>query len=244
MVKVFVDFDGTVTKPDVGDAMFERFGGQECLRAVEEYRMGSISAVECFRRESAACHDVEKTDLDAFLDAQEIDETFIPFAGFCKDRELDLTILSDGMDYYIMRILDRRGAGEVKFLANHLELVPVNGFGRVRLEPAFPYTDEVCDRCACCKRNHILTRSADEDVIVYVGEGYSNRCPARYADVVFAKDELLKYCRQENISYFEYRAFSDVEERLRALLDKPGKRPALRKRRQAELARREAFIAE
>jgi len=244
MVRVFVDFDGTITKPDVGDAMFERFGGPKCVEAVEEYRMGSISAVECFRRESAACGEVERRTLDRFLDAQEIDETFISFVAFCKDRELDLTILSDGMDYYLRRILERHGVGEVKFYANHLELVPVDGSGNVRLEPAFPYTDEICDRCACCKRNHMLTRSADEDVIVYVGEGYSDRCPARYADAVFAKDELLKYCQQENISYFEYHAFADVKERLRALLDKPGKRPALRKRRQAELARQAAFIAE
>ncbi|MBI1803570.1 MAG: MtnX-like HAD-IB family phosphatase [Ignavibacteriae bacterium] len=244
MVRVFVDFDGTITRPDVGDAMFERFGGKQCSDAVEDYRKGSISAVECYRRESAACGTMDKSVLDSFLDSQEIDETFIAFVAFCCDRSLELTIVSDGMDYYIKRILDRHGLGDVKFYSNHLALVPVNGSAQIRFEPSFPYTDEVCDRCACCKRNHILTHSADEDIVVYVGEGYSDRCPARYADAVFAKDELLKYCMEENISYFEYRTFADVEERLRALLDNPGKRPALRKRRRAALARREAFIAE
>src|SRR5258706_7657716 len=167
MMKIFVDFDGTVTKQDVGDVMFERFGGTQCLAAVAEYRAGSISAVECFRRESAACGIVDADALDAFLDSREIDQTFVTFVAFCRDRDLDLTIVSDGMDYYIKRILDRHSLGDVKFYSNHLECIPVNGMAQVRFEPSFPYTDEVCDRCACCKRNHILTHSSDDDIVVY-----------------------------------------------------------------------------
>ena len=87
--------------------------------------------------------------------------------------------------------------------------------------------------------------SADDDVIVFIGEGYSDRCPARYADIVFAKDELLSYCQQENISYFEYQSFSDITKRLQKMLDnklRNGRIAGVRKRRQAELARRAVFL--
>ena len=244
MIQVFVDFDGTITKPDVGDALFEQFGGQKSLDAVQEYRKRLISAVECFRRECAACGEVEKGALDAFLASQPIDETFVRFTEFCQQRELSITILSDGMDYYITFILEHHGIGRVKFFANHLELIPIDYSSRVRFTPSFSFTDESCERCACCKRNHILTHCADDDIIVYIGEGYSDRCPVRYADIVFAKEELVDYCRQENISYFEYRTFADVENRLCNMLDISGKRSPFRKRRQAELARRDVFIAE
>jgi 2-hydroxy-3-keto-5-methylthiopentenyl-1-phosphate phosphatase len=246
MIKIFIDFDGTITRQDVGDAMFETFGGETSLQAVDEYRQENISAVECFNKESAACGEFEKRALDNFLDAQEIDPTFIEFIKFCRERGIEHYIVSDGMDYYITHILQRYGLGDVPFFSNHMELVSFNGTSKVRFQPSFPFVDEVCDRCASCKRNHMLTLSGDEDIIVYVGEGYSDRCPVRYADAIFAKDDLLKYCQQENIPFFEYRTFDDVTKRLKMLIDgsNADKTVALRKRRQAELARREAFIGE
>ena len=184
---------------------------------------------------------MDNDKLDLFLDNQEIDSTFAGFVNFCRERALDMYIVNDGMNYYIDRILKKNGLHNVPYFSNRLELVPLNGSSKVRFKPTFPFRDEVCDRCACCKRNHMLTMSGDDDVIVYVGEGYSDRCPARYADIVFAKDDLLKFCRQENISYFEYRTFADVQLRLESILSR--KQPdRIRKRRQAELARRAVFV--
>ncbi len=245
MIRIFSDFDGTITRQDVGDAMFERFGGERCKEIVQEYRDGTISAVQCFRNECEACGTVHRDELNRFLDEQEIDRTFIDFVRYYRDAGLVCYIVSDGMDYYIRRILNRHGVGDVPFFANVLQFVAEESTGKVRFEPTFPYRDETCSRCACCKRNHLLTMSADDDLILYIGEGYSDRCPARYADVVFAKDDLLRYCREENISFYEYRTFADVTQRLQQVL--ANKRPdgsiaGLHKRRRAELARRDVFI--
>lgn len=245
MMRVFSDFEGTITLHDVGDAMFERFGGDRCRRIVREYREGRMSAVDCFRNECGACGPVNLADLDSFLDEQPIDRTFIEFVRFYRAEGLACYVVSDGMDYYIKRILDRCGAKDVPFFANVLQFIPVDGTERVRFQPRFPYRDEVCDRCACCKRNHLLTMSADDDIIVYIGEGYSDRCPARYADIVFAKDDLLRYCRDENISYYEYDNFSDIIRRLRNILaarHPDGSFAGLRKRRRAEIARRDIYL--
>jgi len=145
------------------------------------------------------------------------------------------------MDYYIRRILEANGVGKVPFFSNELILENVPASPGVRMRGVFPYTDETCDRCACCKRNHILTLSGEDDIIVYIGEGYSDRCPSRYADVVFAKSELLEYCRAEGIPAREYTDFSDVQSGLEKLLSGAGKR-GLKKRRQAELARKEVYL--
>ncbi len=241
MLKIFIDFDGTITACDVGDAMFEHFGGRVCAGIIDEYHQERISAAECFRRESAACGDVPTAALDAFLDKQEIDPTFPAFVRYCRQAGHEITVLSDGMDYYIGRILSHYGLSGVRFFSNHLNFLASGNDSMVRFVPEFPYQDEVCDRCACCKRNHILSASADDDIIVYIGEGYSDRCPAGYADVVFAKDDLLRYCQRENISYFEYRSFADVQERFTRALTQPGKR-FFRKGKQAERARRDAFL--
>jgi 2,3-diketo-5-methylthio-1-phosphopentane phosphatase len=244
MIKVFIDFDGTITRQDVGDTMFETFGGKKCLKFIQDYREGKLSALDCFRKECLSCGEVNKKELDGFIDSQEIDRSFKIFLNFCNDQELSYHIVSDGMDYYIQRILERNCLSDVPYFTNHLDLEPLDGTTRVLFKPSFPFTDEVCDRCAFCKRNHILTLCNDDDIIVYIGEGYSDHCPVRYADIVFAKDDLQKYCHQENISYFEYRTFADIIERMTNILERQQskKNSLLRKRRQAQLAAREAFI--
>ena len=243
-VKVFVDFDGTITRRDVGDAVFEEFGGKKCIEILEDFRNGTISAVECYERESAACGRVDQVLLDEFLDGQAIDSTFVDFVQFCRVQGFGCCILSDGLDYYINRILRCYGLGTVEFFANTLTLKPVDGPSTVELQLSYPYADEVCDRCACCKRNHMLTRSGDDEIIVYVGEGYSDRCPIRFADIVFAKDDLLKYCQLEKISCHEYQCFSDVRDRLLRMLSENNGRNGLRPRRQTVLARRRVFMGE
>ncbi|HUL44996.1 MAG TPA: MtnX-like HAD-IB family phosphatase [Bacteroidota bacterium] len=237
-IKIFIDFDGTVANNDVGDQLFERFGGQQSVDAVREYLQGTISAVSCFRKECDSCGVVDREVLDGFLEHQTIDESFPAFVEFCRRQNIDHCILSDGMDYYIRKILSDQGLSDVPFFSNTLTLHPENHDGSVRFVPSFPYTDETCDRCASCKRNHILSLCADSDIIIYVGEGYSDRCPSRYADIIFAKDELLKYCRQEGIPSFEYRRFADIQHRLESMIDERshGAARIFRKRRQAVLA--------
>ena len=104
--------------------------------------------------------------------------------------------------------------------------------------PSFPYTDSECERCANCKRNHLLTLSSDDDIVVYVGDGISDRCPVRYADIVFAKKGLIKYCQEQNVTYHEYRHFGDVQQRLDPIL----RQKRIKQRREARMARREVFL--
>ncbi|HLF14105.1 MAG TPA: HAD-IB family phosphatase [Bacteroidota bacterium] len=244
MVKIFVDFDGTITRGDVGDALFERFGGERSLRAVEAYRRGELSAMECYVEECLACGSVPLGELRDFLDSREIDPTFSVFAGYCRERSFGLTILSDGMDYYIRAILERHGLGHVPFRANVLSVPPAAEAGHVEFRPGFPHTDEVCDRCASCKRNHMLTTTAADDVIVYAGEGYSDRCPVQFADLVFAKDDLLRHCEENSVAYYPYATFNDVRDRLEKISPRGanGSAPAFPRRRRAAIARKDVFL--
>ncbi len=248
MVHIFVDFDGTITTGDVGDALFERFGGDRSLRAVDAYRRGELSAVECFLEECRACGNVPIAELRQFLDSREIDPTFAAFDSYCRGRSFALTILSDGMDHYIRSILGRYGLGHVPFRANVLELAPGAQDGHVTFVPSFPNTDEVCDRCASCKRNHILTTTADDDVVVYVGEGYSDRCPVQFADLVFAKDDLLRYCEENSVAYYPYASFDDISDRLEKISPRVDGgatgvgAETFPRRRRAAIARKDAFL--
>jgi 2,3-diketo-5-methylthio-1-phosphopentane phosphatase len=232
--RIFVDFDGTITTHDVGNALFRTFGGAVCAEYIRQYHEGAISAQECFRAEAAAAGAVDKNAVRRFLAEQTIDGGFPAFVEYCRSQDFPLCVLSDGLDLYIAPLLER--AGNVPFVSNRATIDPRDG--TLRLE--FPHANAECDRCACCKRNIMLTGTPDDDVLVYIGEGYSDRCPAGYADVVFAKDTLQTYCREQNISYHPYTTFDDVRRTLRSLVE----RRRLRRRYRAAVRRREVFVAE
>ena len=238
MGRLFIDFDGTIARDDIGNLFFRTFGGPACDELDRRYRTGELSASGLFRAEAAAIGALDLKAFREFLSGRDTDPGFPRLVTFCLDRGIDLCVVSDGLDYCITAILERVGCGHVTFVSNRAVLDLAEASGRRPLQLEFPHSDAVCDRCACCKRNVMLTRSADDDVIVYVGD--SGRCPVQYADLVFAKGDLQTYCREQNISYVVYQSLDDVLRRLEGLLDGKG----VKRRRQAMLRRRAVFAAE
>ncbi len=237
-LKVFVDFDGTITNEDVCNAFFARFGGSSCEAIVRQYRNGTIGATECFRRKIEAVGLLRDDEAKSFFRGQKIDESFKDFVAFCRMHNIEFHVVSDGLDYYIEEILRSYSLEGISYFSNHIDVQFEAGSGWSRLSTSFPYTDAECTRCACCKRNIMLTQSGEEDIIVYVGN--LDPCPAQYADVVFARESLQRFCQKENISFYSYTTFADVVQRFEMLLAKK----TLRTRRRAELRRQEVFIGE
>jgi 2,3-diketo-5-methylthio-1-phosphopentane phosphatase len=235
MMRVYSDFDGTIAVHDIGNQIFRTFAGPKAVEIVKHYLDGTMTARECLTQECAAVESVTATELETFAHQFSLDPSFGAFVEFCRHRNIPLVVLSDGLDFYVERLLTKHGFGSLPFFSNHLEFVRRGE--ATKMVPSFPHTDAECLLCGNCKRNHLLTLSGDEDIIVYLGDGISDRCPIRYADIVFAKGRLIRYCQEQNVTYHEFRDFNDVMMRLEELL----KRKRIRKRREAEMARREAF---
>ena len=230
-IKIFCDFDGTILSDDVGNLFFETFGGKEIWNDIAIYEEGKIGAQELFIRETARIRELTEEKIDTFCSRFTLDATFIPFVAWCEKNAIDLCIVSDGLDVYIDRILKRCNIS-LPVYCNSLRMLED---GRAKIE--FPYADSESEDCANCKRNHLLTRSSDEDISVVIGDGYSDRCPARYADIVFAKDALIPYCQKENITFTAFKDFEIIQEKLSAIL----KKKRFRKPHQARMRRNAAW---
>lgn len=231
--KIFVDFDGTITKKDVGEHMFLEFGdAQKARDIIKLWIEGEISSVDTWTLLCKTIPVFEKDKFDSFLDTITIDEGFHSFVDYCRQHNFELTILSDGLDYYINYILNKEGIGSVKVFSNKLTLGP-----KGELIPSFPYRDEECRQCANCKRNHILDSTGDDEYSFYVGDGLSDICPAQYSDFVFAKNSLLKYCEKNSINFFPFTTFEDVRIRIEEFRNKK----RIKRKLQPELKRKEVF---
>lgn len=240
VLRLFLDFDGTVTTADVGNQFFLRFGGGSFAALNAQYLAGGLSAQAYYRRSIEAVGACDPDAIASFLDEQRVDPGVHGLLDLCASEGMEVTILSDGLDAYIRPLLGREGLQGVRLFSNGLTWTPGPMDGRVHGTLAFPHGNAECDRCACCKRNLMLGSAAEGDVLIYVGDGYSDRCPVEYADLVFAKGSLQTWCQEHNISYLPYRSLDDV----RIRLTREVSTRTLRPRPRAERKRREAYMME
>ncbi|MFA8342297.1 MAG: MtnX-like HAD-IB family phosphatase [Rhodothermaceae bacterium] len=232
-LKIFVDFDGTITTTDVGEEFFLKFGDpEEADKIIKRWLAYEITSTEMWRELCDTIQNFDMEEYEKFLSTIELDEAFHKFVEFCAEHDLDYMIVSDGFDFYIDRILERENLGHIKRVTNKLTL-DENG----KLVPSFPHTDEECSRCANCKRNQVILNSSDEDFTLYIGDGWSDTCPVQHCDYILAKNSLLKFCEKNRISYFPYNNFHNVLRRLNELVNKK----RLKKRHQALLKRKEVY---
>lgn len=210
-IAILCDFDGTVAERDVGHHFFGTFVTDKEVwnELIEHWKLGLISSKECLERE-LTCVVADRNDLDAFISNEKLDQYFKDFVDFCKKRSFELLIVSDGLDYYIDRMLMDSGLGHLDYRANRLIL---NNGNLSRIE--FPhYNTMECTRCGNCKRSHLEKLRKEGYDIVYIGNGYSDRCPAEFAGLVFAKGDLLEHCKQEKIQCIPFSNFRDIEREL------------------------------
>lgn len=232
--KVFVDFDGTISTTDVGEQFFLQFGdAEEANEIISRWINKEINSKESWYLLCDTVKDHHCSEFEKFIDSISIDSYFKEFVDFCEKNEIEIYVVSDGFDYYINRILKNNGLENLTGFTNKLVVGIENN-----LVPSFPFSDEECALCANCKRNHIINFSDDSDYTIFIGDGYSDTCPAQYCDYIFAKNSLLKYCETNRVSYFPYKDFSDVIKRVENLKDKR----KLKKRHQAELKRKEVYL--
>lgn len=234
--KIFLDFDGTITQNDVGEEIFKKFLNENIVDdIVRDLLSDNISSRECWERLCASAVELDIKELDNFILSQEVDPTLQRFIQFCNKNRFPVFVLSDGFDYYIEMILKKENLIHLKYFSNSLECT-VEG----KLIPSFPFYNADCRSSANCKRNHILENSSEDDYTIFIGDGNSDKDAIQYVDFIFAKSDLLKYCEVQRITYFPFNNFDDVISRLSELSTKK----RLKKRHQAVLKRREAFMIE
>ncbi len=232
--KIYIDFDGTITQTDIGEHMFLQFGDPvKSQQIIDEWLAGNINSKTVWIELCKTIKNWNEKEFDKFLDTMEIDPYFIEFIEYCEKNNHAVTILSDGLDYYINKI-----AGKYKFEYLPIFSNKLSFDQKGNLIPLFPYTDEECKECANCKRNHILNSSGDEDITIYIGDGYSDTCAAEHCDFIFAKRSLLKYCEKNGLPYFQFNTFKDVQKIVPQLANKK----KIKKRHQAVLKRRDAYM--
>jgi len=197
-MRFFVDFDNTITVGDVLNDLIERYSiNSEWVVLERAWQLGEITTKQCLSGQMKGLR-VSKEELAKFLKTVEIDPHFKRLIALLREWETEPIIVSDNFEPLIRIILENHGIKDIPVYANHLK------FYKDRLFPSFPYQNPDCSFCAHCKKIHFMDDvHSKENPIVYIGDGRSDICAAKEADLVFAKDTLLEYFKQHRLCCIE-----------------------------------------
>lgn len=202
---VICDFDGTVSRRDVGHEVLKHFSGSRWVEIDRAYCRGEIGSMDAYNI-IASFVKIDPDELRSFLDGyDQLDPWFKKFYDFCVEQGMGFKIVSDGLDFYIREILSRHGLGEINFYANRLVIgedhsVSIN----------FPHGNGECRKCGTCKSNILAAFKDKYSRIIYIGDGYSDVCPAKSADLVFGKKTLHLKCLENGTACTLYSSFETI----------------------------------
>ena len=223
---ILSDFDGTITTKDTLVEILDAFAETD-WRAIER----SIIKKEFgnrigLKQEFGLCDPKKATkeQIEKLLNEQiDIDPCLKPFLEFCKMNNCEFIIISGGFSLCIDTILKKYGLQDLPYYANkllfphinhslgHMLQNPSGTKDRYRLNIEYPYSNENCKECGNCKTMHLERYKNMGYYVIYIGDSTTDRCPAKYADLVFAKKQLSEYCFKENIKHIVYETFTDIQ---------------------------------
>ena len=198
-----IDFDGTVTEDDLLDRIARDFGDPAVYQEVEDgLDAGTMPLREVIMREFAPVTAPLDVVVAWVLEHARVRAGLREFVERAQAAGWEVHVVSSGFHELIEPVLEREGV-DVELHANRVDPRP-DGW---RVEWRYP---DGCEHCGeSCKRALL-----PKGYVVYVGDGYSDRCAALASDRVFATRGLASYLSQQGKPFEPFSDFHALSEAL------------------------------
>jgi len=210
---VLSDFDDTAAIENVAELLMERFGGSEWRGLREQFHSGRFT----LREYQEAAFSIAQASRDKMTALVQEKATLRPhfkeLHAYCRQHDIPLAIVSNGLDFYVDALLQREGLGDVPYYT------VCTRFSSNGIEFSYPYAVEGCGDFGNCKCKVLERYRSEGRKVLYVGDGRSDFCASTAADLVFARSDLLVCCRKYGIAHVPFQDFSDVLTILKELVE-------------------------
>jgi 2-hydroxy-3-keto-5-methylthiopentenyl-1-phosphate phosphatase len=205
------DFDGTITQNDTLHLIVGRYGEGGLWQAIEpRLRAGELTLEQAMQEEFASVRATPGQVRDLVVNEAGLRDGFPELVDWARERGHRLLVLSSGFRFVIDAVLGRFGLGHLE-VASHEAEFSLEGCRLVWADRG--------ERCAVCgrrcKRHDVQARRAGE-TLVLIGDGVSDRCVARMADMVFARAHLARDLVADGVPFVPFEDFHEVREALEA----------------------------
>jgi 2,3-diketo-5-methylthio-1-phosphopentane phosphatase len=190
---VLTDFDGTISSIDASYAILDRFGDREWMDVEKEALEYRITIPDALKLQAKMVKAAPEEAFKYLIETVKPRDGFREFAIWCGKNDIHLEVCSDGFGWTIEILLKFWDLEWIPWTSN--VTIP----GKDGWEISFPHRKEGCPINANCKCYHYGRLKENYDEVLFIGDGTTDECVARKADVVFARDKLLEICRRDGI---------------------------------------------
>jgi 2-hydroxy-3-keto-5-methylthiopentenyl-1-phosphate phosphatase len=202
-VALVADYDGTITERDLLQAIAYEFGDpttvDELDRALDD---GRITLRDEIVGEYATVQAQLEDVLEWTFERTRIRAGLRELLALARARGWGTLVVSSGFHELIEPVFAREGI-EVELFANRVDPRPDGWIVDWRYGGDCPVCGQSCKRAT-------VDRFADGGDVVYIGDGYSDRCAGESADRVFATRGLAAHLESKGVSYEPFRDFFDI----------------------------------
>lgn len=191
-MQLVLDWDGTITVRDSLVAAIHDLGDPTVYEGSFQEKFGSYGEAL-----AAEIYTLQVTADEAAAWAVEHVEIREGFRELVE--RYDPIVVSSGLPQLILPVLEREGI-EVEVRSNDAEVRPDGWRVIFRHEGVCPVCGDKCKRRSL----------PDERPLVFVGDGWSDRCASLAADRVFARTGLAEYLSAEGVPYESFETLNDV----------------------------------
>lgn len=200
------DFDATLTIGEVSHTLLEHFAEGNWKQVQRDYYGGRITVEDCNTRQFAMIKAGREILEDFLVNSGEVvlRPGFSELFDYAKKSGYDVSILSNGLEFYITTILKNLGLDDIevvaaksRFTGNGITLTYAGPDGTV-MESGFKASWADAQQ----KRGY--------DRVYFLGDGAADAPPARRATHIFAVGTLLNICREENLACTPFEELFDV----------------------------------
>ena len=204
------DFDGTITEEDIGFMLLDTFAEGDWRKWLQQYMERKIS-VGYFNTKAFAMVKASREDLlEVARNKAKLRDGFHELISYCQSKGFRFVIVSNGLDFYIKSILEDAGLGDIEVYAAQTQFHP-DGLKVQYIGPDGAQLD------SDFKKAYIGAFQDQGYQVIYVGNGASDISPAVHAHHIFARGELLNYCREMNLNCKPFDDLNDITRGLESL---------------------------
>ncbi len=200
---IVVDFDGTITERDTLVEIVRSQAPEVFDQVESDLDAGRITLRECIEREFDAVRGEHDQIVADAVERTRVRAGFADLVVAAQAAGHRLVVVSSGFESIIRPVLERAAVPDVEVLAHEVCFSPQGSTVEFR-------HGEKCEVCGQeCKRS-VVDALRDGGEVVYVGDGYSDRCAALAADRIFARRELALYLERDGVTFEPFDDFVQI----------------------------------
>lgn len=187
--------------------LIKRYGGEINRLAEELYAAGKA----CNRKVISLHYKTLNLSVKKFYDVMysiPIDASFYKFYETLIKKRIELHIITGNTTKSVKDYFHQKGFANISIHGNRMRIKE----GKVLLSPANRMEHSVCGEgcCANCKSAWIEKYRQRNKKVIYIGDGLTDTCASVHANLLFAKDDLARYCTKAKINFVPFDNFDDI----------------------------------